>query len=1346
MKREFTKLMAALALLLFIAPLGMWGQQSTVLFHETFGNNSGSARAWNDSYSVKSGVAAVYSGITGYTVDNLKQSKNTMGYVQSGLTQTTKNQDAYIIIGPLNLASYSDLNVTYWWKAASINGTYSTHLYYATNPTGTFTEVNGTGSGATTYVQRSYSLPNACQISSLYLKVVFNTSNTQALIDEFEITSTSSSPTYNVSINSMMHGTVVASPSSTAAGVTVTLTPQPEQNYALGSIDVTGETSHATPTGGVNTLNDGATYTFTMPAENVNVGATFKPTTAVTIDDTNLTNTNLNTSTVAGSLSASVKENVNNTTISNASIAWTSSDAGVATIAGNGSVTLVGVGTTTITATYAGDTNYAGSTETYQLTVVNLGPHADYIFNTDAGLAALGITKPSLSQGTDLVPGTDYNSGIVTMNITHGTTHTRVWGGTNATDLRVYGGGGSLTFSVPSGYLITGIELTGSAINTFEEVNNSGVWSGTASRTVTLTANNTGKINTITVIYQNNTSGVDDPELTASCEFQNSMEVSISCVTENATVYYTLDNTDPKTSNTREEYTEPFTINATKTVKAVAYLDSNYSNVVTATYTRVYAITLIQPVGGTITATPNPAAQGANVTLISTPNVGYSFGSWISSDVTVTNNQFVMPASNVTVTASFTASTTAYIISFFVNNKIEMTATVYDGGSIDLTKFEAFGDNYTFEGWSETDGGTVVENPSSYTPNGDITLYPGVAAQPSSDVYTLVTNVDQLVAGNKIVIAAHGETETAMGPQDTNNRPEVEITKNSDNTITWGADITVSELTLGTVTSGGNTYWTFYDPDYTDGTNTGGYLYAVANSNRNYLKTQHTNNADGYWTISITTNNANITANGTNTSSRKLQRNASAHVFSTYTGTQQPVYIYTKSVSSKATRDNVSAKSKVTGIAADVLVTVKANGIVYIEGSNVNAGNSSNLVVEEGGQIVTDNSVAGTMLKSVVGYGNNTDASNYYLISHPLTSSTDPVNVRNMLNNNGYDLYYFQQNAVDDSELLEWRNYKDNNFDLFVGSGYLYANKDNSTLQFAGNLRENDDDSFNRTIHYYEGFRFSGWNLVGNPFPSNASVNMPFYKMKSSRDGINGTAVVSGSVIAPMEGVFVIAANSNAQQQVTFTATTDPVGSPAKNNVNIDVNRDNEFLDRAIVNFNGCTLSKLNLSENATKVYFQQGQEEFAIVSVENEGELPVNFKASRNGRYTMSVDIEDLDMNYLHLIDNKTGMDIDLLQTPSYTFQANTGDNAYRFRLVFDANSVQENNTTANFAYFNGSEWVVNNMGEATLQVIDMMGRVLSSETLNGNTTFTLNQVPGVYMFRLVNGNDVKVQKVVVR
>jgi FtsP/CotA-like multicopper oxidase with cupredoxin domain len=46
----------------------------------------------------------------------------------------------------------------------------------------------------------------------------------------------------------------------------------------------------------------------------------------------------------------------------------------------------------------------------------------------------------------------------------------------------------------------------------------------------------------------------------------------------------------------------------------------------------------------------------------------------------------------------------------------------------------------------------------------------------------------------------------------------------------------------------------------------------------------------------------------------------------------------------------------------------------------------------------------------------------------------------------------------------------------------------------------------------------------------------------------------------------------------------------------------------------------------------------------------------------------------------------------------------------------------------------------------MDVIGRILSSETVNGSVSTTINAAPGVYMLRLVNGDNVKVQKVVVR
>ena len=199
--------------------------------------------------------------------------------------------------------------------------------------------------------------------------------------------------------------------------------------------------------------------------------------------------------------------------------------------------------------------------------------------------------------------------------------------------------------------------------------------------------------------------------------------------------------------------------------------------------------------------------------------------------------------------------------------------------------------------------------------------------------------------------------------------------------------------------------------------------------------------------------------------------------------------------------------------------------------------------------------------------------------------------------------------------------------------------------------------------------------------------------------------------------------------------------------VELMLNGNKGIIDNAIVRFDeGETLEKFVLRENSTKLYFTEDNQDYAIVRSNGQGEMPVNFKASKAGNYTISVNAENTEMNYLHLIENMTGADIDLLAEPSYTFSAKTTDYASRFRLVFSANDENASTSSETFAYFNGSEWNVSNMGEATLQVVDVMGRVLSSETVSGNATINLNQMPGVYMLRLVNGDSVKVQKVVVR
>ena len=383
--------------------------------------------------------------------------------------------------------------------------------------------------------------------------------------------------------------------------------------------------------------------------------------------------------------------------------------------------------------------------------------------------------------------------------------------------------------------------------------------------------------------------------------------------------------------------------------------------------------------------------------------------------------------------------------------------------------------------------------------------------------------------------------------------------------------------------------------------------------------------------------------------------------------------------------------------------------------------------------------VTETYTLEITGYTNfsNPDGG-YYLIASPVT--VNPADVEGMTEGS-FDLYYFDE-AEDNNE---WQNWKDNDetghFNLVPGKGYLYAHQEGGEFELTGTPYTGDGTI---TLNKTNGTSWSGWNLVGNPFGETAYIqggDWDFYVMNQDGLDLEPAEVTS---IGRMQGIFVVANSDGEQLTLTTEAPTAPQGG--KIVVNVRSSRGNN-IDRAMIRFGeGRQLPKFQLNPDNTKLYIAQEGEDFAVVRSIDENSTPVSFRAAENGIYTLSVNADNIEMEYLHLIDNMTGNDIDLLATPSYTFEARTTDYADRFNLVYaTCDDVNENNMQP-FAFFNGSEWVINNAGNALLQVVDVTGRVISSETLNGNAHISLDQVPGVYVMRLVSGNNVKVQKVIIK
>lgn len=150
----------------------------------------------------------------------------------------------------------------------------------------------------------------------------------------------------------------------------------------------------------------------------------------------------------------------------------------------------------------------------------------------------------------------------------------------------------------------------------------------------------------------------------------------------------------------------------------------------------LYDVVVVDAPNGTITASEDSAEAGTVITLTATPNAGYKLGSWSVTDeadntITVTDNKFTMPASDVLVTATFDAIVYYDIVvdDSTANGTIAASAaTAEEGTVITLTATPASG--YKLGSWTVTDN---ADNPVTVTDN--------KFTMPASDVLVTATFV-----------------------------------------------------------------------------------------------------------------------------------------------------------------------------------------------------------------------------------------------------------------------------------------------------------------------------------------------------------------------------------------------------------------------------------------------------------------------------------------------------------------------------------------------------------------------------------------------------------------------------
>ncbi len=758
---------------------------------------------------------------------------------------------------------------------------------------------------------------------------------------------------------------------------------------------------------------------------------------------------------------------------------------------------------------------------------------------------------------------------------------------------------------------------------------------------------------------------------------------------------------------------------------------------------------------GTIT-TSEMAQENETVNLSIEYNADdYYFVEWVVTDdsdnpVAVTGNHFTMPAANVTVTATLVSVNTPCAYAFSVNGQMgdQQSGTVGNAVQMPTNSDITFnGQTFTFRGWT-TDANNVTNlllPGSSFTMLHDETFYAvyqqTVAGTEAEKQYAKVTRELQDWSGDYLIVyededvAFNGALETLDAASNT-----VAVTI-SNGIINATETMNAAKFTIAAAPNN----------NYSIKSASGKYI--GKNADGNGLDEDETTAYKN--SISYNEDNSEIDIIGEGGAYLRFNKTSGQNRFryyksSTYTD-QQPIqlYKYVGSVNNLYTRIfmNETASS----------VTIEGPSLIP-EGSVLNAITLSNtlgadrLLVDEGGQLVTSNNVNATVRKTITPYAEEHGTDNYYLISTPVDGQ-DPTEAN--MTDGAFDLYSFDQTQ----QGKEWQNYEANAFALQSGKGYLYANEYGGNIVMAGQM---NGAANGVTISQASGKPFAGWNLIGNPYPCNVTINKPFYRLAEGGAALATDATAESIAIAPMEGVFVYA--DGQEEDITFTkAPAISTTGSGRSTLNLRVSRNRDAKggrrveDNAIVRFGeGGLLRKLVLSPDLSQLYVTQDGIDYAIVNAEAEGELPVSFRAAEDGSYTLTVAAEGVCFNYLHLIDHKTGADVDLLapfiarneaiQEPvSYTFTAKTTDYASRFRLVFGVDAASGNVCEPSFAFFNGSQWIINNDGHATLQVVDMMGRVLSSQAINGHAEISIHEAQGVYLLRLLDGDSVKVQKIII-
>ena len=330
------------------------------------------------------------------------------------------------------------------------------------------------------------------------------------------------------------------------------------------------------------------------------------------------------------------------------------------------------------------------------------------------------------------------------------------------------------------------------------------------------------------------------------------------------------------------------------------------------------------------------------------------------------------------------------------------------------------------------------------------------------------------------------------------------------------------------------------------------------------------------------------------------------------------------------------------------------------------------------------------------------------------------------------------------------------------------------THSYKGTLNTGSKSISGLTYTAFTGFPDkSGWNLVGNPYPSSVDWDAVSGWTKTNLNNAiyvenNGgwATYVSGlganygtQYIAPGQGFMIrvsgsgggsLAVNNNAR---VHNATTffKRASAGASNFVRLEVSG-NGYKDEALVRFMPEATSEFDNNYDATKLFgyidesaqiYTLGSTPMTINSLPECNEVPLGIHAITTGSYTIAA-TELVDIPFVSLEDIKTGLFTDLL-SGSYTFTFGPGENEVRFMLHFGTTNLPDPAKAINniYSYQQTAFIDLKDQEKGTIFVYNAAGQLVRSQVASKGMNEVKLSNTGIYVVKVITAKSTIVKKI---